>query len=376
MTELATPLSAAPAEEVSVETEPSTDAHAVSFSEVVFAHFSWWQNRTAAVVDPSLSARYDAARRAFEKRHGEIVSAYWCSHVESAVALTEKKGHRRWLTPTWGFHRESDWATQSAPEVAAALHRCDELAVRANTVLTGVRQRICMQLVVACAAHLLSLVDARTKTTDEVAMADALKREHVALDEANAYYRDAANGQAQMVYFGGMATVAVALSIMAAIWLSISWATPVAALIAGAIGAVVSVIQRINNGKFMLDYDVGGPYAFFLGGLRPLIGGAFAMAISFAFTGGLLHLPATNPTDDPRLALLVLGFVAGFSERWAQDTLTSLLPNTNEAPPPPPPPATPDPAAVLAAPGAPVDTTAAITPGPAAVADLPQDNVN
>ena len=348
MTELATPLSAAPAaaptEEVSVETEPSTDSHAVSFSEVVFAHFSWWQNRTAAVVDPSLSTRYDTARRAFEKRHGEIISAYWCSHVESAVALTEKKGHRRWLTPTWGFHRESDWATQSAPEVAAALHRCDELAVRANTVLTGVRQRICMQLVVACAAHLLSLVDARTKTTDEVAMADALKREHVALDEANAYYRDAANGQAQMVYFGGMAAVAVVLSIMAAIWLSISWATPVAALIAGAIGAVVSVIQRINNGKFMLDYDVGGPYAFFLGGLRPLIGGAFAMAISFAFTGGLLHLPASNPTDDPRLALLVLGFVAGFSERWAQDTLTSLLPNANEAPPPSPaPPVTPRP---------------------------------
>lgn len=376
MTELAAPLSAAPTEEVSVETEPSTDAHAVSFSEVVYAHFSWWQNRTAAVVDPSLSARYDAARRDFEKRHGEIISAYWCSHVESAVALTEKKGHRRWLTPTWGFHRESDWATQSAPEVAAALHRCDELAVRANTVLTGVRQRICMQLVVACAAHLLSLVDARTKSTDEAAMAAALKREHVALNEAEAYYKDAANGQAQMVYFGGMATVAVVLGTMAAIWLSISWATPVAALMAGAIGAVVSVIQRINNGKFTLDYDVGGPYAFFLGGLRPLIGGAFAMAISFAFTGGLLHLPATNPTDNPRLALLVLGFVAGFSERWAQDTLTSLMPSGQEAPPPQPSPATPvtpDPAVACATP---VDAATPITPAAPVVADLPQDNVN
>src|SRR5260221_5702634 len=248
MTELATPLSAAPAEEVSVETEPSTDAHAVSFSEVVFAHFSWWQNRSAPVVDPSLSARYDAARRAFEKRHGEIISAYWCSHVESAVALTEKKGHRRWLTPTWRFHRESDWATQSAPEVAAALHRCDELAVRANTVLTGVRQRICMQLVVACAAHLLSLVDARTKTTDEAAMAAALKREHVALDEADAYYRDAANGQAQMVYFGGMATVAGVLAPMTASWRSPSWAKPVAPLMAGGIRAGRGGTQARNTG--------------------------------------------------------------------------------------------------------------------------------
>jgi len=361
MTELASPLAAAPAEQVSVESALNTDAHAVSFSELVYAHFNWWSNRADTVVDPGLASRYDAARHAFERRHGEIVSAYWCSNVESAVALTERPRLRGWMSPTWGFHRESDWATQSSPEVAAALHRCDELAVRANTVLTGVRQRICMQLVVASASHLLSLVDARANSTDEVATAAALKQERAAIDDAETYYKGAANGQAQMVYFGGMAIVAILLSIIAGIWLAISWATPVAALIAGAIGAVVSVIQRINNGKFTLDYDIGGPYAFFLGGLRPLIGGTFAMAISFAFTGGLLHLPvaANESTDSRRLALLVLGFLAGFSERWAQDTLTALLPAGHEAPPPAP-------AAPEAAP-----------PAPAAPASpvLPQDNV-
>jgi hypothetical protein len=369
MTELAPPLAAAPAEQISVESESSTDAHAVSFSELVYAHFTWWRNRVDDDVDPALAARYDVARHAFERRHGEIVSAYWCSNVESAVALTEKRRLRGWVSPTWGFHRESDWATQSSPGVAAALHRCDELAVRANTVLTGVRQRICMQLVVASASHLLSLVDARTKTTDEAATDEALKQERVALDEADAYYKDAANGQAQMVYFGGMSTVAILLSIIAAIWLAISWATPVAALIAGAIGAVVSVIQRINNGKFTLDYDIGGPYAFFLGGLRPLIGGTFAMAISFAFTGGLLHLPvaANESTDSRRLALLVLGFLAGFSERWAQDTLTSLLPNSREEQQP-----------AQAAPAAPVtpDLPAApMTPDAPGSLVLPADNV-
>jgi hypothetical protein len=372
MTELAPPLAAAPAEQVSVESELGTDAHAVSFSELVYAHFNWWSNRADAVVDERLAARYDAARRAFERRHGEIVSAYWCSNVESAVALTEKRRLRGWVSPTWGFHRESDWATQSSPGVAAALHRCDELAVRANTVLTGVRQRICMQLVVASAAHLLSLVDARAKRTDEGATAAALKQERAALDEAEAYYKDAANDQAPMVYFGGMATAAILLSIIAAIWLSISWATPVAALIAGAIGAVVSVIQRINNGKFTLDYDIGSPYAFFLGGLRPLIGGTFAMAISFAFTGGLLHLPvaANESTDSRRLALLVLGFLAGFSERWAQDTLTSLLPVQREDQEPSSPPASVTPDAAPAP--VPADPAPPATPGGLV---LPADNV-
>jgi hypothetical protein len=375
MTELASPMPAAPAEQVTVENELGTDAHAVSFSELVYAHFNWWRNRADAVVDPGLASQYDAARHAFERRHGDIVSAYWCSNVESAVALTEKRRFGGWVSPTWGFHRESDWATQNSPGVAAALHRCDELAVRANTVLTGVRQRICMQLVVACASHLLSLVDTRASATDEHATAAALKHERAAIDDAEAYYKDAANGQAQMVYFGGMAVVAILLSVIAGIWLAISWATPVAALIAGATGAVVSVIQRINNGKFTLDYDIGSPYAFFLGGLRPLIGGTFAMAIWFAFSGGLLHLPvaANESTDSRRLALLVLGFLAGFSERWAQDTLTSILPAAHEAAAPAPAAAAPEP---LPVPGpGPAAAPVAAAPAAPVPADLPQDNV-
>jgi hypothetical protein len=233
------------------------------------------------------------------------------------------------LSPAYGFHRESDWATKNTPDVATELHRCDEVAVRAKAVLTGVRQRICLQLVVSCAAHLLSLVDARAGSGDQEQAAAALERERAQLAKVESYYQEAANGQAQLVYFGGIATVFLVIAGIAAAWLSITWATPVAALVAGAAGAVVSVMQRINSGKFELEYDVGGPYAFFLGGLRPLIGGAFAMAITFAFTGGLLHLPVDQAasTHDRRLALLVLAFLAGFSERWAQDTLTSIVPS-------------------------------------------------
>ena len=57
------------------------------------------------------------------------------------------------------------------------------------------------------------------------------------------------------------------------------------------------------------------------------------MVITFAFTGGLLHLPvAENETKpDRRLALLVLSFLAGFSERWAQDTLVAAVPGNRQA---------------------------------------------
>jgi hypothetical protein len=309
MTELAQPLAGAPTDAGGETTVSSDDAP--SFSELVYAHFDWWHALREHRSARATTATYRRTLREFEQVHGRVVHAYWCSHLESAVALTERtrgvQGHRRQLN----FFRESDWATKDYPEIAAALHRCDELAVRAKTVLTGVRQRICLQLIVAAAAHLLSLVDERAVHPDDAHAQIALKQELAALDAADRYYRQAANGQAQIVYFAGIA---------------FDYMTPLAALIAGAVGAVVSVIQRINAGHFELNYDVGAPYAFFLGGLRPLIGGSLALVVYFAFSSHLLHLPmADGDTHATNLGLLVVAFVAGFSERWAQDALASSV---------------------------------------------------
>jgi hypothetical protein len=325
VTELTQPLAAAPSEAAVQGAAQSVAPRCTTFSELVYVHFDWWNALRKGTLTPTAAEEYRGARAGFEERYGEIVSAYWCSHVESAVALTHKKRRFRWASPISTFHRESDWATQEAPEIAAELHHCDELAVKAKTVLTGVRQVICMQLVMACAAHLLSLVDARV-THDEARNAEALAREQKALAFAEQYYDDAANGQAQVSYFVGMAAVAAVIGIGATIWLVLDWSAPVAALVAGALGAVVSVVQRINQGTFKTEYDTGRLYAMFLGGLRPLIGGAFAIVLTFAFTGHLLSLPPSVDDEHRRLALIVVAFVAGFSERWAQDTLAAVAP--------------------------------------------------
>src|SRR5439155_23697388 len=156
MTELIQPLSdVGPVRHVPAQ--PRTSAHPPNFSELVYARHDRWHGRQAGTLDPSDTAAYDSVLTDFQSTHGQIVRAYWCSHVESAVALTEKKRLGGWRAPAFGFHRESDWATKHSPDVASELHRCDELAVRARAILTGVRQRICLELVVSCAAHLLSL---------------------------------------------------------------------------------------------------------------------------------------------------------------------------------------------------------------------------
>jgi hypothetical protein len=305
-----------------------------SFSDLVCAHFVWWEGTRNGGAEQAERTYLELLER-FEQEHGRVISSFWCSHLESGVALTERRRrlrHHGVLT----LHRETDWATKRFPEIAAQLHRCDELAIRARTVLSGVRQRICLSLVAASAGHLLSLVDAASSPQGKADLRAALKEEQDALAKAERYYKQAANGQAEIVYFAGMAAVTVAVALSAGLFLRFEWKVGVAALVAGAIGAVVSVIQRINARSFNVDYDVGRPYAFFLGGLRPLIGGAFAIAIAFAFDSGMLHLPiASSKPEDKHLALVVLSFLAGFSERFAQDTLSAVLPQAEAEQTPP-----------------------------------------
>src|SRR6476620_7856342 len=134
VTELIEPMSdVSPVRQVEAQSR-GNDGHAPTFTEVVYAHHAWWRARQAGTPDPAAEAAYDSVLTAFEAEHGQIIHAYWCSEVESAVALTERRRWRGLLSPVFGFHRESDWATKSAPRVASELHHCDELAVRANAV--------------------------------------------------------------------------------------------------------------------------------------------------------------------------------------------------------------------------------------------------
>ena len=333
MTELTQPLSdVSPVRQVQAQSR-GTEAQPPSFTELVYAHYDWWKARQDGTADPAADGRLRLGSRGLRGAGtAELVRAYWCSHVESAVALTERK--RRLRRPRLRLPSRERLGDE---ERARRRRGAPSLRRAGGAGQSGADRSAAAHL--PGARRLLRCQPAQPRRRarprgDETKTAAALEHEHAAISKVEAYYCNAANGQAQLVYFGGIATVTIVLGAIAAVWLSVSWAAPVAALVAGALGAVVSVIQRINSGKFELEYDVGGPYTFFLGGLRPLIGGVFAMAITFAFSGGLLQLPvaSSESTDHRHLALLVLAFIAGFSERWAQDTLTAIVPVAQNEP--------------------------------------------
>jgi hypothetical protein len=321
---------------------PSTPHTRITFPDLVRIHFRW---RQAMAIDSAateqeqeaLDAAYHDALDRFEDEHGQLVTAYWCADLESAVALTAGRPSTGWLRRLLSvspkFHRVSDWATKDEPEIARALHDCDELAVRAAEVLRGRSRRINIQLVMTSACHLLSLVDARSERTDPAAHKAAIVVEQRQLATLRRDYREAANGDAQLVYFLGMV---VGIALLALLYLSansvlrgegIEEKTIIGCLVAGAVGAVVSVIARINSGTFALDFDVARGYTLFLGAVRPVLGSVFGLLSYFMLTSKFVQFFSVPEQGKAErfYFLCVIAFAAGFSERWAQDTLTGGL---------------------------------------------------
>lgn len=314
----------------------------VTFPDLVRIHYRWRllirdDSGASAEEREAVDAEYHAALARFESEHGRMISAYWSVDFESAVALTAgapRTGRlrrlRRSVAPR--FHRVSDWATKEDPEIARMLHQCDELAIRSAEVLRGRSRRICMQLVMTSACHLLALVDARHIHTSAASRSRAIAEEKRELELVAADYRQAANGDAQLVYFGGMV---LGLGFITLLYIlargilqgeDIQDATIVGCCVAGAVGAVVSVIARVNSGSFDLDADVARGYTLFLGALRPLIGATFGVLTYFAVTSGFVEIFKIPPDGIKQFYFLsVIAFGAGFSERWAQDTLTGGL---------------------------------------------------
>jgi hypothetical protein len=137
--------------------------------------------------------------------------------------------------------------------------------------------------------------------------------------------RIAAQRNAQTFYGRGMLIGAVVIAVLCAA-LGIGFyvgdvpAEYGVALPGGALGALVSVLQRMTSGSLQLDFNAGRRLLALYGAVRPIIGAIFGVVLFAALEGGFL--PALDLERDERLGFYAaLGFVAGFNERFAQDML-------------------------------------------------------
>jgi hypothetical protein len=315
------------------------DATKVSFSDVVRAHFAWDQQAREDVREA-----FDDKVRRFERDEGEIIDAYWCRKDASAVALTRKRITRGRLGPIgereaneYRLFRVSDWVTADAGEIPNLLHECDVLAIKAANGLEGIQQAVAMQWLQAVESHLLGFIERhRDEEPSRGETQRFVARQRVELSRIEDYYQSAGEKRARVYYvngmlLGGVTTLAIAgvllylvLTLFGAPSLdSDSMRDFYVAFASGGVGAVVSVLMRMSRGdKFRVDHELGSRGVFRLGAFRPLIGAVSGVAVYFLANTRFLSI---DPDARTLSYYAILGFLAGFSERWTQVILSGAM---------------------------------------------------
>jgi hypothetical protein len=275
-------------------------------------------------------------RRAFEAEFGKITTEYFCANIVGGYLITD---HDR-------LYIVNNETGEDAAEVAELIEDAGRLENDVHDCLQGdavatERQR-CVQLVALPVSTALGILDDTAGIADKDQKARARSRETKSyalskgqLDYARSYFERVAQRTAQLRYFRGVVDGAGGMTLLGIILAAlILWALPAlgvstgglvplaASLVAGAAGAVVSVMSRMSFGQLKLDATVGEKQLVRLGAFRPLIGSIFGVAIAALIAGGIL--PISHPATAAPVAYFFagVGFLAGFSERWAQDMLS------------------------------------------------------
>ena len=264
--------------------------------------------------------------QAYEEQHGHICRSFYAQHAFAAAAITDEDE----LEIVWS--REE---SIQSPDEVRLLSRCDQVSYAAYHRLYRFDRRHCQQMIFRVVLELLRRIDqqrlepaAHPETGHERQLAELTEQ----LDEAEDFMLRSATRRAQSHYLKGMlgGTAAVLAAVGVIGWLL--WevglagnenADAVLALSAGALGALVSVLMRMTGGQFnmnlpTLDAEMGKTDLHLVAAARPLIG-AVSGVIAYALVRSSL-VPLDPPGgEDPTFLWMGVAFLAGFSERLAQD---------------------------------------------------------
>ncbi|HUP32772.1 MAG TPA: hypothetical protein VM184_07030 [Gaiellaceae bacterium] len=296
----------------------------VSFADLVEA----WTHRDEGV---EAERRYAEKRGGFEATHGEITDGYLSENPPMAIVLTAQPPSRverllLFRKERIQLYTDTEHLVRSHPEVAHLLHRAEVQYVSVKQALRGLSQRLLVNWLFVWNRDVMIAAPPAAFEAHEIRRLD---RE---LDLIDASYEQAASREAQIVYLGGMLTGVLALCAVAVpIGLLLSGTdVPVdltiffGSLIAGALGALVSVVTRMSADKFHVRHEVGRGYVQRVAAFRPFIGSIFGLLVYFALAGGLIRQINLPDTESGRFAFfLVFAFAAGFSERMVKEVLRS-----------------------------------------------------
>jgi hypothetical protein len=292
-----------------------------SFKQVVQA----WRLTKRADREDALAGNWlmPRLREKFGQQHGGVEKEYYCDRaVGGGLLATDRSLHSILNT--------------DRPALAEAEIACKVMAREAGLGFAG--RRLQPQLEEAT-DHAYSALTRVLGAADKVERSDVGDQDKdLAIASAAAEVRTVQGRidvllqrQSRIEYFQGVLCGAVPAFALAAgigiiadhFWRSaVSPAALTGSITMAALGAVISVIQRMSTGSLVVDQTVSASQRRMLGGLRPAVGAVFGAVAYCTLLTGSLATGATTSTGRQSFAFFALaGFAAGFSERFATDML-------------------------------------------------------
>jgi hypothetical protein len=343
----------------------------VTFHQVATA---WFESRFASGDQKRNSRRDDAKREAyarvfprllevFGEQRGGLISAYFCRNLRVGVALTdiakaaekndgplqtlgEREVHEK-EAAEWGrwkrfrerrrtagngeasntaIHLEPIFGDPDSPRAKELLFRCLRVHYHALEFLKPKPRKICMRMTFNVITMLLGTLDTRAgnggKASDFDHSPEDQRTIEKELESTEAYFLQSAQRTARLEYLIGMIPGLILAALVAVLIWNVT-AVPQEfsiALVGGALGALVSVMSRLTAGKLTLNHEYGKATLRILGGMRPFIGALFGLALYVLISGALIPMEVPGE-DKQRYFFAGIAFLAGFSERWAQDMI-------------------------------------------------------
>jgi hypothetical protein len=264
--------------------------------------------------------------RAFETQN-DVLERYYGGWIAVAVALVNDRGRERLeISAAPDVHLEQD--VEELLFRAISLYRQVDL-----TFVTGRDRALCLRMLYGVISGLFKELDrnAANHADGEVTRIAYLT---AALDRAEGYFRRAAQRRAQLRYLGGVigglsaiagAGFLLSLGLSMLPELQDQSGMYLASLIAGGMGALLSVLYGMTSGNLRLhtlfaSAESGRGPLVAAGALRPLLGALSGTVVYVLLQSGFIPLKVPEGAAGTHF-FIAIAIVAGFSERWARGVL-------------------------------------------------------